>query len=217
MINEPIEDYIKGIFILQQKKKSVTTSELARYLGLADASVTDMVKKLSTKKLLRHTPYRGVELTDGGKRLAVKMTRRHRLWEMFLVKFLSYTWDEVHEEAEKFEHIISDEMERRLDKTLGYPRVDPHGDPIPTAEGKLELQATTALGEFNPGDTVEIVRVSDHNSELLQHATKLGFALKTKIMVKEKLGFDGSMVVKVGKKEQFISKDIANSIFVELV
>src|SRR6266404_2367693 len=123
MANQSTEDYIKSIYKLQQSGKDVTTSELARHLRIGDGSVTDMVKKLSAKKLIQYRPYRGVSLTESGARLALRMVRRHRLWEMFLVKFLGYRWDEIHDEAEQLEHVTSDGMEQRLDKALGYPKV----------------------------------------------------------------------------------------------
>ena len=145
--NRSTEDYIKGIYHLQVDRDNVPTSVLAKHLRIADGSVTDMLKKLSGKNLINYEPYRGVNLTPAGRKLALTLLRRHRLWEMFLVEFLSYTWDEVHDEAEKFEHVISEELERRLDKVLGYPKVDPHGDPIPTEEGNLHVQSTAALGD----------------------------------------------------------------------
>jgi DtxR family transcriptional regulator, Mn-dependent transcriptional regulator len=217
MMNRSTEDYLKSIYHLQSGNDPVATSVLAKRLGIGDGSVTAMVKKLSAKRFIRYEPYRGVTLTETGRRVALKMMRRHRLWEMFLVKFLVYTWDEVHEEAERFEHVISDEMERRLDRILGYPKTDPHGDPIPSAEGKLDLPVYTALGECRVGDRVEILRVSDRDPEILQHAAKLGLALNKKITVREKLQFDGSMVVAIGGKRHFISPAVANSIFVQLI
>ncbi|HTK81089.1 MAG TPA: metal-dependent transcriptional regulator [Bacteroidota bacterium] len=212
--NQSTEDYIKGIYKLQQDGGTVSTSELAAHLEITDASVTDMVKKLSERKLLWHTPYRGVELTEQGKRLALKMMRRHRLWEMLLVKFLGYSWDEVHDEAELLEHVTSDEMEQRLDKALGYPKVDPHGDPIPTAEGILEVKELRKLSDSSTGDRVAIARVNDDDSALLQHASRLGLELNAKLRVEEKLDFDGSMTVKVGNKKKFISKKLAEAVFV---
>lgn len=217
MPNQSTEDYIKSIYKLQKEGKAVLTSELAKHLNIGDGSVTDMVKRLSIKKLLRHKPYRGVELTEEGKRLALKMLRRHRLWEMFLVKFLFYTWDEVHNEAERLEHVTSDEMEHRLDEALGYPKTDPHGDPIPTANGELRERIYTALRECHVGDKVEVLRVSDDDPALLQHAAKLGLALHAKIIIKEKLSFDGSMKVKIGTKHHFISCQLAEAIFVKAI
>ena len=214
--NQSTEDYIKGVYKLQQRNKSVTTSALAKYLHIRDGSVTGMVKKLSTRKLVQYTPYKGVALTESGKRLALQMVRRHRLWEMFLVQFLGYTWDEIHDEAERLEHVTSEEMERRLDKTLGYPKFDPHGDPIPTKRGELDGTMPASLAEFDAGDTVRILRVTD-DPEVLQHATKLGLRLNTKVTVKKKLTIDGSMELKVGAREHFISRQVANAIFVERI
>jgi DtxR family Mn-dependent transcriptional regulator len=209
------EDYLKGIYKLQKDGHAVSTSDLARHLGLEDGSVTGMLKKLAAQKFVRHQPYRGVELTASGKKLAVKMTRRHRLWEMFLVQFLGYTWDEVHAEAERLEHVTSDDLEYRLDKLLGRPKFDPHGDPIPSVDGELQEEEPPALAECEIGDRLIIVRFSDEPA-LLQHAAKLGLGLHTKIMVREKLAFDGSLVVAAGKRSIVLSPKFAESIFVRV-
>lgn len=211
------EDYIKAIYRLEREGEKVTTSALAGQLQLADASITDMVKKLSDKGLIHYKPYRGVGLTARGKQVALKIVRRHRLWEMYLVKFLGFSWDQVHDEAERLEHVTSDELEQRLDSALDFPTTDPHGDPIPGAEGELAHPDYTALTEYGAGDIVKVLRVSDDDSQMLQHATKLGVELNKKLIVKEKRDFDGSMVVKVGPKEQFISLQMARAIFVQPV
>lgn len=208
------EDYIKAIYRLEREGEKVTTSALAGQLQLADASITDMIKKLSGKGLIRYERYQGVELTARGKQVALKIVRRHRLWEMYLVKFLGFSWDQVHDEAERLEHATSDEMEQRLDSALDFPTADPHGDPIPDAEGELAPPEYTALTEYSMGDIVKVLRVSDDDAMILQHATKLGLKLNKKLTVKEKRAFDGSMVVKVGTKEQFISQQMARAIFV---
>ena len=217
MPNVSTEDYLKAVLKLRGQGERVTTSALASHLDVADASVTDMVKKLSSKKLLRYRPYRGVELTDAGQRLAITMMRRHRLWEMFLTRFLAYTWDEVHDEAELLEHVTSEKMEHRIDQALGFPKLDPHGDPIPTAEGKLDATVNPSLDQFKDGDRVEVLRVSDANPAILQHASKLGLQLNTRVSVKQRLEFDGSMRVKIGTKEQYISRQVAEAIFVKPV
>ena len=216
-MNRSTEDYVKGIYHLQSGRANVPTSVLANHLKVRDGSVTGMLKKLSQEHLINYARYKGVNLTPTGKKLALTLLRRHRLWEMFLVKFLSYTWDEVHDEAEKFEHVISNELERRLDRALGYPKVDPHGDPIPSKEGRLQIQSAETLGKCSAGDRVEIVRVSDRDPGVLQHAAKLGLSLNKKITVEENRIFDGSMVVTVGKRKQFISALVASSIFVQFV
>ena len=217
MPNQSTEDYIKSIYKLQIKGKPVSTSVLARVLHIGDGSVTDMLKRLSIKKLIQYKPYKGVLLTGSGRRLAIRMVRRHRLWEMFLVEYLGYRWDEIHEEAERLEHVTSDELERRLDRLLGQPRVDPHGDPIPNVHGDLEGKNYAALSEFQTGDILRIIRVSDADPALLQHAAMLGLGLNKKIFIKKKMDFDGSLLVKIGTKEQFISAHVADSIFVEPV
>jgi len=217
MANKSTEDYIKNIYKLQREGEKVTTSALAANLQLSDPSISDMIKKLSGRGLVRYAPYRGVELTASGKRMALKIVRRHRLWEMFLAQFLGFSWDQVHDEAELLEHVTSDELERKLDEALGFPVRDPHGDPIPTFDGELTRTEFMPLTTYDAGDVVRVARVSDEDPEMLQHATKLGLELNTRIVVKEKLNFDGSMVVKVKSKERFLSKQLAAAIFVESV
>jgi DtxR family Mn-dependent transcriptional regulator len=215
MPNISTEDYIKAVYRLERTGAKVTTSSLATQLQISDASVTDMVKKLSDRDLLSYKKYRGVDLTAKGKRMALKIVRRHRLWEMYLVKFLGFSWDQVHDEAERLEHVTSEEMERRLDEALGFPAADPHGDPIPSLRGELRRPEYTALTTFAEGDVVRVLRVSDDDSKMLQHATRLGVELKKRLTVKQKMSFDGSMVVRVGTKERFLSKEMAGAIFVE--
>ncbi len=211
------EDYIKAIYKLEGKGEKATTSALAGQLEVADASITDMIKKLSERGLLHYEPYQGVELTAKGRKVALATLRRHRLWEMFLVQFLGFSWDMVHDEAERLEHVTSDELEHQLDKALGFPSVDPHGDPIPSKEGVVNDTASSSLAECEAGSVVKISRVSDDNSEILIHASQIGLALNSKLTIKEKKTFDGSMVVKVGSKQHFISKEVAQAIFVEYV
>jgi DtxR family Mn-dependent transcriptional regulator len=215
MASSSTEDYIKGIYILSEKGNAVATTDLARHLKIGNGSVTDMLKKLSAMKLIDYEPYRGVSLTGTGRRLALRVVRRHRLWEMFLARSLGYRWEEVHGEAEKLEHVTSDDLEQRLDRFLGYPKTDPHGHPIPNARGGIEGRAGRALAEFNPGDSVRVVCVSDSDSDLLQHAAQIGLKLDTKVTVKRKMAFDGSMVLKVGAREQFVSSTFAENVFVQ--
>jgi DtxR family Mn-dependent transcriptional regulator len=145
----------------------------------------------------------------------MKTVRRHRLWEMFLVKFLAYSWDEIHDEAELLEHITSEELEQRLDKALGYPKVDPHGDPIPSQGGKLTETPSRSLDAVQEGKTVIVQRVNDSNPEILRYASRLGIALNQKIKVKERVSFDGSLRVRVGGQERFISSKLAQNVFVD--
>jgi len=213
--NRTTEDYVKNIYKLQREGEKVTTSALATSLQLSDPSITDMLKKLSDRGLVSYTPYKGVELTGNGSAMAVKILRRHRLWEMFLVQYLGYSWDEIHEEAERLEHVTSDLLEQKLDELLGCPGVDPHGDPIPSADGRLEHAPLTALAACEAGDTVCVARVSDGEPRILQHASRLGVGLRTRLTVREKMGFDGSMTLALDSRELFISREVAEAIFVE--
>jgi len=217
MPNRSTEDYVKNIYKLQREGEKVTTSALAASMQLSDPSITDMIKKLSERGFVQYTPYKGVELTRGGLSMAMKTLRRHRLWEMFLVKHLGYSWDQIHEEAEQLEHVTSDLLEQKLDELLGYPSVDPHGDPIPSVDGRVDRPAHTALAECEAGDTVYVTRVSDGEPRILQHATRLGVGLRTRLTVREKMVFDGSMTLDLDTRELFISREVAAAIFVEKV
>ncbi len=216
MQNQSTEDYIKGIYQLRRRTgAAVSTSDLARHLKVGDGSVTDMVKRLSAKKLLNYVPYKGVTLTEVGVKLAMKTIRRHRLWEMFLVRHLGYSWDEVHEEAERLEHVTSLELEERLDRALGSPSVDPHGDPIPTREGELKELIHPSVAECREGGRYRIARVSDESPEVLQYLKKLGLTLNKRIAIKQMIKFDGSVIVEWNKREIFLSGLMARNIFVE--
>jgi len=213
--NRSTEDYLKTICLLQHDKARVSTSALASHLQVADPSITDMLKKLSRRGLVRYERYRGVELTHAGKRLALKIVRRHRLWEMFLVQFLGFSWDQIHQEAERLEHATSDLLERKLDEALGFPAVDPHGDPIPTVDGTVRDTTPTPLGESQPGSVVIVSRVSDADPRILKYLTDLGIGLRKKIRVWETIPFDGSLRVQIGTRERFLSAKLAQHIFVE--
>lgn len=216
MASEQIENYLKNIYKLEEQGGRVTTSSLSEQLQISAPSVTEMIKKLAEEGSVTYTPYKGVELTERGRKKALRIIRRHRLWELFLVEVLKYDWDEIDEEAERLEHITSEKLEQRLDKALGFPRRDPHGDIIPSPEGNLEAVNHRLLSDVKPGVVVLVSRVSDSSPEVLQYAAKLGILLKRKIKVKERIEFDGSLRVEIGKKEQFISSKLAKSIFVEI-
>lgn len=217
MASEQVENYLKNIYKLQSAEGKVTTSSLSERLQISAPSVTEMIKKLADEGSVTYTPYKGVELTDTGRKRALRIIRRHRLWELFLVEVLKFPWDEIDEEAERLEHITSEKLEQRLDEALGYPRRDPHGDAIPTIEGAVEDLNHSSLAEAKTGVTLVVARVSDSSPEILQYAAKMGIKLHRKIKVKERIEFDGSLRVEVGKKEQFISSKLANNIFVEAI
>ncbi len=217
MPSEQIENYIKNIYKLQAHEGKVTTSSLSKNLNISPASVSEMIKKLAEEGTLTHTPYKGVELTNEGKQTALRIIRKHRLWEMFLVDVLKFGWDEIDEEAEKFEHIMSDKMEDKIDEVLGYPKVDPHGDPIPAKDGTIKHTISFPLTDAAEGAIVRVLRVSDADSELLQYVSSIGISLNKEIHIKQKMKFDSSLVIIVSKKEINISSKIAESIFVENV
>ncbi|MBL7994417.1 metal-dependent transcriptional regulator [bacterium] len=217
MANKTTEDYLKTIFWLSRLSVKVNTSAIAGGLKISSASVTDMLKRLSENGYITYTPYYGVRLTKKGDKLALKVIRRHRLLELFLVEALEYTWDNVHEEAERLEHVVSDELEARIDSYLGNPRYDPHGDPIPSNEGVMEELAYCKLSELNKGEQAIVSQVID-SKQLLRYMKKLNLALQSRVAVKEKESFDGSMKVKIdGKEEHFLSRDVTKQIFVKKI
>jgi DtxR family Mn-dependent transcriptional regulator len=215
MPSEQIENYLKTIYKLQSVEGKVSTSSLSERLQISPASVSEMVKKLAGQGSLTHTPYKGVELTESGKRAALKIVRKHRLWEMFLVEVLHFGWDEIDDEAERFEHIMSDKMEDKIDQVLGFPRVDPHGDPIPRANGTLRPTRAIPLNEVEEGAMVRIVRVDDTNRELLRYASSIGISLNRRIVLKRRFTFDKSLIIKIGAREIPISATLASNVFVE--
>src|SRR6186997_855914 len=158
------ENYIKAIFNLQQQDGMVTTNELANELKTKPASVTDMMKKLKVKKLLNYQPYQGFRLTNDGNKVALGIIRRHRLWEYFLAEKLKFSWDEVHEVAEDLEHVSNKKLIDKLDEFLGFPRVDPHGDPIPDANGKIEMSKKICLTDLTINTAATVSSVSDQSS-----------------------------------------------------
>ncbi len=216
MPSEQVENYIKNIYKLQEQQKRVTTSLLSDRLQISAPSVSEMVRKLADEGTVSYTPYKGVELTEEGRKQALKIIRRHRLWELFLVEVLKYNWDEIDEEAERLEHFMSERLEERIDKALGHPRRDPHGDLIPTREGLLEDRNHVSLSELEPGTEGVVSRVSDEHPEVLQYMSKLGIVLGTVVRIKERIEFDGSLRAEIGSRDQFISAKLGQNIFVEV-
>jgi DtxR family Mn-dependent transcriptional regulator len=217
MPNRSTEDYLKTICMLQEHTERVSTSALAARLQVADASITGMIKKLSRRGLVQYEPYRGVHLTPAGRKIAMKIVRRHRLWEMFLAEYLGFSWDQIHDEAERLEHVTSDELERRLDRLLGCPRRDPHGDPIPSTSGRVTEHHDALLAEAVPGSVVVVARVNNAHADLLKYVSRLGIGLRTRMRVKENNAWDGSMTVTIAGRERFISGMLAQHIFVHTV
>ena len=212
------ENYIKAIFHLQQDDIPVTTNEVAHELNTKAASVTDMLKKLKTKKLLLYQPYQGFRLNSEGNRVALGIIRRHRLWEYFLAEKLKFTWDEVHEVAEELEHVSNKKLIDKLDEFLGFPRTDPHGDPIPDANGKIEISKKICLTALSFNTPATVSSVSDQSGEILELLKHKKITLGVKLEIKKKFEFDGSMEVRIGNQRAFtISKQLAENIFVTAI
>jgi DtxR family Mn-dependent transcriptional regulator len=214
------ENYIKAIFHLQGQERTVTTTELARQLRTRPASVTDMMKKLKAKKLLLYQPYRGFRLSHEGNKVAIGIIRRHRLWEYFLAEKLRFTWNEVHAVAEDLEHVSSKKLIDRLDEFLGFPRVDPHGDPIPDMHGRIESAKQVCVSELPLHKQAIVCQVSDQSPEILDMLRHKHISIGTRVEVKKKFEFDDSIEIRIsgGKKNApavSISKQLAKNIFVK--
>lgn len=210
------ENYLKAIFHLQKKFPSgVSTNALAEEMDTKASSVTDMVKKLSEKNLVKYKKYQGVKLSENGKKAAVEVIRKHRLWEVFLVEKLNFSWDEVHDIAEQLEHIKSAKLTDELDNFLGNPKRDPHGDPIPDAEGNFRIANNLLLADLEKGQSGVCVGVRDSSSEFLRYLDKNNIALGKQIEIVYKEEYDQSMLVKVEEKELRISQTVSNNLFIK--
>ena len=211
------ENYIKTILHLQKQDGTVTTNELANELKTKPASVTDMMKKLKAKKLVNYQPYQGFRLNSEGTRVALGIIRRHRLWEYFLAEKLKFSWDEVHEVvAEDLEHVSNKKLIDKLDEFLGFPRTDPHGDPIPDASGKIEISKKICLTELKLSSPAVVISVSDQSSEILELLEHKKIAIGTRLEIKKRFEFDNSMEIRIGRQPVFtISEQLAKNIFVQ--
>jgi len=211
------ENYLKIIYHLSLNTESAAqTNAIAERIQTKAASVTDMIKKLADKKLVDYKKYQGVKLTESGKNAAINIVRRHRLWEVFLVEKLNFKWDEVHDIAEELEHIKSPELIERLDEFLAFPKNDPHGDPIPDKNGKLDNTAFIKLSKLKTGDKGLIMGVSEHSSVFLQHLEKVGLTLGKQIRITEITDFDGSVELSIENKQINVSREVAKHILIKI-
>ena len=211
------ENYLKAIFKLSEKEgKTASTNGISNEMNTSAASVTDMLKRLAEKELIHYEKYKGVTLTTKGNKLATGLVRRHRLWEVFLLEKLQFSWDEVHEIAEQLEHIKSDELVERLDAFLGYPKFDPHGDPIPDAEGNFTFRKQIPLAELAAGEKGAIVGVQEHSATFLQYLDRLELVLGAEIELLEKFEYDESTKILLnGKNEMILSKKVNQNLFIQ--
>lgn len=211
------ENYIKAVYRLSQKENlKITPTAIAEEVSVNAASVVDMIKKLTEKKLITYDKVKGAKLTDRGSKAALAIIRNHRLWEVFLLEKLGYSWDVVHDIAEQLEHIKHPELADRLNKFLGYPDYDPHGDPIPKSNGEMPNTVTTLLSEIEVGKTCRVAAVKDTSSIFLQYLLQLSINIGTKIKVLDKVAFDGSISIQIGKDlKTMVSKKFAESLLVD--
>ncbi|MBI1370411.1 MAG: metal-dependent transcriptional regulator [Planctomycetes bacterium] len=208
-----VEDYLKHIWKIVSQGDRATTKALADRMGLGNGTVTGMLKHLAARDLVKYEPYRGVELSEQGERLALRVIRRHRLIELFLVQTLGLGWDEVDEDAERLEHAFSDELIERIDAFLGYPQVDPHGAPIPTAAGRVEMQDFAALSTLHAGQRGLVRRVSDSDPAFLKYLDDHAIALDALIEVIAVDPF-GTIHVRIGPRESHLAREAARRIHV---
>jgi DtxR family transcriptional regulator, Mn-dependent transcriptional regulator len=209
------EDYLKALYRLHGDSRAVPTGELAERLGISPASVSEMVVRLSDQGLVSHDRYHGQRLTTEGKRVAVELVRHHRLLEMFLVKALGYSWDEVHEEAERLEHVISEQMEERIFQLLGRPELDPHGHAIPSRDGVVETVSERPLSECREGEQVVIRVVSDDDPELLRELQRRELVPGRRLKVVAGSRYESPIEAEIGRRRVSIPLGLARAIFVD--
>ena len=215
-VSEAVQDYAKAIYSLQQRIGGpVSTSALAERLGVSPASASAMVKRLESLGLVDHRPYHGVELSPAGERVALEVIRHHRLLELYLAEALGMPWDRVHEEAEVLEHAISPELSALIAEKLGNPTHDPHGDPIPTADGELPAESSRPLADLEPGEAGVFTRVSDSDPEMLRYLSDRGIAPGDRLEVIERQPFDGPLIVRFGSGDHALGGGLARMMRVE--
>ncbi len=217
MLTHSEENYLKSIYALTPASdQSVSTSEIASRLQTKASSVTDMIQKLAEKDFLDYKKYQGVQLTSNGRKAAIQVVRKHRLWEVFLKEKLNFGWDEVHEIAEQLEHIHSEELVERLDRFLGHPKFDPHGDPIPDPSGKIHNRSSRLVSELTVGQRGVITGVRDSSASFLQYLDKQRLILGTEVFVEEIFEYDHSVKVTANGKEMTISAEVSQNIKVQI-
>ena len=218
MFSQAEENYLKAIYSLElEHDKGVSTNLIAEKMLTKASSVTDMIRKLSDKSLVDYVKYKGVHLTEEGHSVAVSTIRKHRLWESFLVNKLGFKWDEVHDIAEQLEHIKSESLVNRLDEFLGFPKVDPHGDPIPDKDGYIYKQDQVQLSTLKPTETAQITAVKDSSDDFLRYLNQREIAIGDRLKVESIELFDRSMQLTIEGKDLSISSQVSKNILVKLL
>jgi DtxR family Mn-dependent transcriptional regulator len=210
----PVEDYLKAIYELERSGEPAETNAIARLLGIAPASVSGMVRRLADQGLITHERYHGASLTTAGRRAALRTLRRHRVIEAYLTSALGYSWDRVHDEAERLEHAASDELVDRMAEAIGEPETDPHGAPIPTREGTLQERTLVPLASLSAGDVARVEAVSDGNAERLRYLAELGIVPGADVKVVAREPFEGPIALRVRDETRTIGPALANQILV---
>jgi DtxR family Mn-dependent transcriptional regulator len=210
------QDYLKALYLLRGDQRPVPTRDLAQRLGISSPSVSEMVTRLTAQGLVEHDRYRGQQLTREGRKVALELVRHHRLLEMFLVQVLGYTWDEVHEEAERLEHVISERMEQRIFELLGRPQLDPHGHAIPTLGGKVRPLSDRPLSECRQGEKVVVQGVSDDDPVRLRELDRRGLVPGTPIEIVAESKFEGPIGVRIKGRRLTVPLGLARAVFVEV-
>jgi len=219
MISRTEENYLKAIYKINEAlQKAASTNAISKKMQTSAASVSDMLKRLAEKKLIHYEKYKGVTLTEEGNKTATTLIRKHRLWEVFLVNKLHFSWDKVHEIAEELEHIKSDLLIERLDNYLGHPKFDPHGDPIPDKDGHFTYRQQTALSELKVGDQGIIVGVQEHSTPFLQYLDQMKLTLGVQLEVIDKFEYDESIKVRIiDNSEINLTDKVAQNLFIQLI
>lgn len=216
-MSESVDNYLKSIYALSATGESgVSTNALAERMSTKPSSATDMLKKLNDRGLVKHTKYYGVTLTGKGKKAAMQIVRRHRLWELFLVEKLGFAWDEVHDIAEQMEHVESNELVQKLDHYLGYPKYDPHGDPIPDEDGNLPPgRSTIKASDMKENDSGKLVAVVDSSSEFLKYLKSVRLSLGSVLTIGEKFSYDNSVQVTTDNRALNLSETVAANLLIQ--
>ena len=214
VLSQAVEDYLKAIYILESEGTGASTSSIAESMDVSSASATNMVKRLSKMGLVDYQSYKGATLTNAGRKIALEIIRHHRLLELYLLEVMGYSWDEVHDEAEKLEHHISEQFEDKIAELLDNPTHDPHGDPIPTKEGVMPELNAEPLGDAEAGKVYLVSRVKDQDPDVLRYLEKIGVLPGVKIEIREKAPFNGPVTILLEDTEKAIGYEIANKIFV---
>ena len=216
-LTRSVEDYLKSVFHLTNQGGFATTSGIAGMLEVAPPSVSGMMKRLSETGLIEHVPYRGVQLTPQGRRAALQMIRRHRILEVYLTSKLGYDWGDVHVEAERLEHAVSDKLIERMADALGEPRYDPHGAPIPTASGEIEEAELVTLADVSVGSTVVLRQVGDEHPDRLRYLAEQGLTPGAQLAVIERQPFNGPTTVRLGMETRVVGRELAGLLWCEEV